>query len=130
MEEALGKTIWLSVARIRVQSDAQDHAWVIVEEEKLEGLVASLERVGEALQAEGLEKRMLASVFPFTWKQQRLYWICRFKTGRYSPFVAVEGTAERLRDYPLELRMEAAMRKYLPTERDFSQWYPLWDVPL
>lgn len=114
----------------RVQADADGHAWVVVRAGKLEELAAALARAAEALKAKGLEERILAAVFPFTWKEKRLYWICRFKTGRYSPFVAIEGREQRLRDYPVELRMEAALRKDLPTERDLSQWYPIWDMPV
>ena len=130
VESALARTMWLSVAGVRVQTDAEQHAWVVGEAGSLGELVSLLQRVSTALQAEGLEQRILAAVFPFAWKQRRLYWLCRSRTGRYSPFAAVEESPQPLRDYPLELRMEAALRKYLPTERDLSQWYPLWDIPL
>ena len=130
VETALSKTMWLAVDRVRVRTDAQRHAWVIGEAGKLEELVVLLQRISATMETEGLGQRILAAVFPFAWKQRRLYWLCRSKTGRYSPFVVVDDSSQPLRDYPLELRMEAAVRKYLPTERDLSQWYPLWDIPI
>jgi hypothetical protein len=127
--DAIGASPSAPGGDFRVQADADGHVWVVASAGKLEELAAALARAAGVLKAKGLEERILAAVFPFTWKETHLYWICRFKTGRYSPFAAVPGS-EQLRDYPLELRMEAALRKNLPTERDLSQWYPIWGMPV
>ena len=129
VEAALAASPPAPTADVRVQADADGHAWVVVGAGKLEELAGALGRAAEALKAKGLEERILAAVFPFTWKETHLYWICRFKTGRYSPFATVPGS-EHLRDYPLEMRMEAVLRKDLPTERDITQWYPIWGMPI
>lgn len=114
----------------RVQADDHDHAWVIAEAETLDALTRSLERASGALQVQGVGERLLAAVFPFTWMDTRLYWICHPKTGRYTPFVPKGDPQDQLRDYPLEVRMEKALRKDMPTERDVTEWYPLWGLPI
>jgi hypothetical protein len=112
-----------------VEADQEGYAWLIIESPQLKQLTKALWRAGEAFSARGLEDRLLAAVFPFTWKDRRLYWICPAKTGRYAPFVPADAH-EHLRDYPLEERMVEALHGHIPIERDRSQWYPLWGIPI
>jgi hypothetical protein len=130
IEDALSDRVTNVGVRYHIQTDEQYHVWVVIEAEELELLVHSLRRITEALRERGLGDRVLAAVFPFTWMGQSLYWICPIKTGRYTPFATTGAAEDRLRDYPLELRMETALRKDLPTERDVSLWYPLWGMPI
>ena len=130
VESALRRDGTLLSVAYRVQADDHNHAWVIAEAEKLDALARSLGSASEALQAQGVGERLLAAVFPFTWMDSRLYWVCHPKTGRYTPFLPKGDPQDQLRDYPLEVRMEKALRKDLPTERDVTEWYPLWGIPI
>ena len=130
IESALSGHDSLMAVHRRVQPDNEGHAWVVVDSERLAGLADAVLRTAEALQERGLGERLLAAVFPFTWQERRLYWICHLTSGRYTPFVAMANNDERLRDYPVEVRMEAALQGELPTERDTSRWYPIWGMPI
>ncbi len=120
----------LSSVRYRIQPDKHLHAWVILESKPLEDLTESLWKVAESLKERGMEDRLLAAVFPFTWQNKPLYWLLRISTGRFTPFVPVGQMEDEERDHPLEIRMEKALRKTIPTARSVKQWYPLWGIPI
>ena len=129
VEQVIAGQELASGAGHHVEADQEGYAWLIIESPELERLTEALWRAVEAFSARGLEDRLLAAVFPFTWQDRRLYWICPAKTSRYAPFVPAD-EHEHLRDYPLEERMVEALHRHLPIERDRSQWYPLWGIPI
>lgn len=128
VEEALHRDQGLRRARYSVEADQHDCQWVVLQGHDFQELVGSVGLAIDALKDGGLGEWLLAVVFPFTWKEKRLYWIYHPNRGRYTPFVPTG--REQLRDYPLEVRMEAFLRKAIPTDRDPSQWFPLWDMPI
>lgn len=129
LERVLAAAEALDGAEHHIQTDEHNHAWLILEAQGLEALASSMARAVALLQAGALAGHLLAAVFPITWNDRTLYWICHVKTGRFTPFVPLPGE-DQLRDYPLEIRMEATLRKGIPTDRDQSRWYPLWGIPI
>lgn len=128
LEDALRDDEPLRAVRHRVEADDHGHFWVMVRGDTLEELAEGLRLASGALVARGNEQRLLAAVFPFTWKEKRPYWIYTPRVGRFTPFVPTG--RDQLRDHPMEVRMEASMRGHIPTERDPSHWYPLWEAPI
>ena len=114
----------------RIQEDDHQHAWIIISAEGLAALVDSCYSAAEALRGAGTDRLLLAFVFPFDWREKRLYWMLRPKSGRFSPFVPIGSPSDRQRDFALEVRMERALRKIIPTARDAKEWYPLWGIPI
>lgn len=120
-----------STARWDVTLDETEHPhpWVIVRESGLPPLANAARVVGEALALGGLGPRVLAAVYPFRWKERRIYWIYQPRIKAFTPFAPAAGPEREERDHPLELRMEQAVRRELPTSRDIKEWYPIWGMP-
>ena len=112
----------------RLRTDEHGYVWVLLDDRRLERLAEGVLQVGEALTGHGFAERLLAVVFPFSWKERKLYWIYNGSRGRFTPFAPAG--QDQQRDYPLEERMEASLRRHLPTERQPSQWYPIWGMPI
>lgn len=116
--------------RYSVTGDDQNHAWVIAKSSGLTNLTQSLQFSIDKLTQAGLESRILAAVFPFKWTDRTIYWICRGRTLKFTPF-ALDGRGDsQLRDFTLEQRMEKASRKLFPTDRNVQNWFPLWGMPI
>jgi hypothetical protein len=133
LEGAIG-TVDRTQAGFEVENDDHGHPWVVVSDDTLQHVCEATQAIGDALIGSGIEDRVIAAVFPFTWKEQRVYWIYQPRLRSFTPFAPVkregeEGGKEE-RDHPLEVRMEAATRRDLPTARDVSQWYPIWGMPV
>ena len=139
LERAIG-SIDRTQASFEVENDVTGHPWIVVTTDQgLPHLAEATQAIGEALIASGMGDRVIAAVYPFAWKEQRVYWIYQPRLRGFTPFVPVkaddtdgskaEGRKEE-RDHPLEVRMETAVRRDLPTARDVSQWYPIWDMPI
>lgn len=105
------------------------HPWVIVRDPGLSALANSTRIVGETLVSVGIGPRVLAAVYPFTWKEQNIYWIYQPRIGAFTPFAPAKDGEPETRDHPLELRMEQASRKDIPTSRAIKEWYPIWGLP-
>ena len=105
------------------------HPWIIVRDSGLLALANSMRVVGEALVSMGIGPRVLAAVYAFTWKEQSIYWIYQPRIRAFTPFAPVKGGEPDTRDHPLELRMEQASRKNIPTSRAIKEWYPIWGMP-
>ncbi len=120
-----------SVARWTVTIDASGspHPWVVVSDPALPALADATRTVGAVLARSGLGPRVLAAVYAFRWNDRRIYWIYQPRIGAFTPFAPAE-QGEEERDHPLELRMEQASRRELPTSRDIKEWYPVWGMPI
>lgn len=122
-----------SEARWDVEMDSSEnaHPWVVVRDSALPALASAVRAVGESLVAVGIGPRVLAAVYPFTWNERRIYWIYQPRIKAFTPFVpAPEDDEPEKRDHPLELRMEQASRRDIPTSRAIKEWYPIWGMPL
>ena len=105
------------------------HPWIIVQDSGLLGLANATRIVGETLVSMGIGPRVLAAVYPFTWKGQNIYWIYQPRIRAFTPFAPAPNGPQETRDHPLELRMEQASRRDIPTTRAIKEWYPIWGLP-
>ncbi len=105
------------------------HPWIIVQDSRLPGLANSTRIVGETLTSVGIGPRVLAAVYQFTWKGQNIYWIYQPRIRAFTPFAPAPNGPQETRDHPLELRMEQASRRDIPTTRAIKEWYPIWGLP-
>lgn len=106
------------------------HPWIIVRDSGLPALANSTRIIGETLVSMGIGPRVLAAVYAFRWKEQEIYWIYQPRIRAFTPFAPATGGEPETRDHPLELRMEQASRKDIPTSRAIKEWYPIWGMPL
>ena len=119
-----------------VTVDETGYAWAIIKGDALPDLATGIAQMGQVLAASGLGDRVMATVFPFTWrdstqqKDRRIYWIYQPRLKGFTPFVPEGDPSNEQRDHELELRMELAIRRDLPTFRQTSEWYPIWGMPL
>lgn len=115
-------------SEISLAKDSFGYRWVLVKDDQLEDLVATLHMVSQTLHEHGFGEQLLAAVFQFADEKQRhIYWIYNYKRGRFYPFVPLPG---KQRDNSYELRLRAVMEKEMPIEPELERWYPLWDIPL
>jgi hypothetical protein len=121
--------------RFDVTTDEEGHGWAIVRGGSLPEIANGTAAIGEALNAAGLAERVMAAVYPFRWtdaegRKRTIYWIYQPRLKSYTPFVPDSNAGEKERDHPLEIRMEDAVRRSLPTHRDVGEWYPIWGIPI
>ncbi|MBT18039.1 MAG: hypothetical protein CL889_03585 [Dehalococcoidia bacterium] len=109
--------------------------WIFVRDVELKQNSSKIGLIIHELESSDLYHQLIGTVFPFDWfdsirgKSIRLYWILQARINKFTPFVPVGSPEDKLRDQPLETRMEKAMRKYIPTEKNVSEWYPIWGMP-
>lgn len=133
LERAIG-TLDRTRSAFEVENDDHGHPWIVVSDGTLQHICEATQAIGDVLIGSGIGDRVIAAVFPFTWKEQRVYWIYQPRLRGFTPFAPVQGVSQNgekeERDHPLEVRMEGAIRRDLPTARDVSQWYPIWGMPV
>ena len=129
VEEAL-RSVSSTEARFDVVTDDSGHPWVVVRGDELPELAGATGVIGTALEEGGLGERVIAAIYPFRWKDRHVYWMYQPRVRAYTPFAPLGSSEDSERDHPLELRMEAALRKTLPTAKQVSEWYPIWGMPL
>ena len=119
-----------------VTVDEVGHGWVILKNEHLPELAQGAAQMGDVFAAAGLGERVVAAVFPFRWhdatkqRDQRIYWLYQPRIRAFTPFVPEGDPSNERRDHDLEVRMEAAIRRELPTERQTAEWFPIWGMPV
>lgn len=122
--------------RFDVTVDESGYGWAIVKGAVLSDVAAGISQMGAVLTASGLNDRVMAAVFPFMWRdsvnhrERKIYWLYQPRVRGFTPFVPDGDPSREERDHDLELRMETAIRRDLPTYRDTSEWYPIWGMPL
>ena len=129
VSDALG-SVSSSDARFDIATDDSGHPWVVIRGDGLPELAAATGVIGTALEEGGLGDRVIAAIYPFSWKERRGYWMYQPRVRAYTPFAPLGSDEDSERDHPLELRMEAALRKTLPTAKAISEWYPIWGMPI
>ena len=113
---------------VRRHGDDLGYQWVIVEDADFEDLAAAIHMVTLTLGEHGFRDQLLAAVFRFDGARGGpVYWLYNYKRGAFYPFVP-RGNHER--DNAEELRLGAVMERELPMEKNPSQWYALWGIPI
>ena len=119
-----------------VSMDDTGHAWAVMKAERLSELATGAAQLGESFGALGMGDRIVAAVFPFRWhdsiqdRDRRLYWVYQPRLAGFTPFVPDPEQGTEARDHALEVRMESAVRRDLPTFKETSEWYPIWGMPI
>lgn len=119
-----------------VTVDEMGHGWVILKAESLPELAQGAAQMGDVLATAGLGTRVVAAVFPFRWhdaatqQDRRIYWLYQPRVKGFTPFVPEGDLSNERRDHDLELKMEVATRKGIPTVRETSEWFPIWGMPI
>ncbi len=127
MEGLLALSVKETNSLYTIQQDNYGYTWVVLEDEQLEDLVATVHIVSTTVQEHGYGTLLLAAAFRFEDEGKPVYWIYNYKRGSFYPFVPLEN---RRRDNPHELRLKAVMESELPIEPNLEQWYALWDLPV
>lgn len=118
-----------SDTRVENHTDEYNFRWLVFEDEEFEDLVAAVYVSAQTLAEKGYRDQLLASVFGFEGPKGRVYLIYNYKLGKYYPFAPMPDGSQN-RNYALELRVQSLMQKELPMEKDTTQWYPLWGIPV
>jgi hypothetical protein len=122
--------------RFDVTMDDSGYGWAIVKGAVLGDVAAGINQMGEVFTASGLGERVMAAIFPFMWhdsvhqRDHKIYWLYQPRVRGFTPFVPDGDPGNEQRDHDLEIRMETAIRRDLPTYRDTSEWYPIWGMPI
>jgi hypothetical protein len=116
-----------SMSRIRRRTDDFGFEWLIVEDDDLEDLVATVHLVGSELKDRGFGSQLLAATFKFDGGEHPVYWIYGFKRGAFWPFVPI---GDQKRDNATELELKAKLEHELPIEQDLTRWFGLFGAPL
>ena len=121
--------------RTEVTVDEQGHGWAIIKSPNLQELAAGIAQMGDVLLAAGLGERVVAAVYPFNWmdanaaRNRVIYWVYQPRIRSFTPFAPDGAPSNRERSTDLEVRMEGAVRRLLPTARQTTEWYPIWGMP-
>jgi hypothetical protein len=128
LQELLDLAARESSSRIERSTDSYGYEWLVVRDDDLEDLVATVHLVGSELAARGFGEQLLAAAFKFGGGKLPVLWIYGYKRGSFWPFVPMGEGQER--DNAEELELKAKLEKELPIEPDLSRWFGLFGAPL
>ncbi len=132
--------------------DEYNYLWFILNGQKIEDLVAGINAVGDTIHEKGFSRQLLAAVFEFTSgyenrngqeaagdvedikinNKSNQYLIYNYKRDKFYPFVPTGMTSQyekKKRDNQTEMKIMNKISKEIPFEEDYSQWYPIWNIP-
>ncbi|MCZ7665342.1 MAG: hypothetical protein M5U22_21510 [Thermoleophilia bacterium] len=129
LDQLLQLTTKDSTVETSRQDDKYGYRWVTFSLLDLSELVTTVHLVNATLQANGFGPQLLCSVFSFRPGDgdSGCFLVYLYKRGTFYPFAPLDG--ER-RDNELELRLQGILAADLPTEQDYSRWFPLWGLPV
>ncbi len=117
----------------RIITDTYGYLWLIIEGKKMEDLLAGVTSIGDIIYERGFADKLLATVFEFSNTLDNnnnvsiQYLIYNYKRNNFYPFIPV---GQKNRDTEQEMKILSAVDQELRLEKDMSNWYPLWDLPL
>ena len=109
--------------------DPYEYLWIIIMTKTLEDNVAAIASIGDTIEERGFSDKLLASIFDFNDGSTANYLIYNYKLDKFYPFVPINEQQKR-RDHDKELKIMSAVRDELPVEKDMSNWYPIWNIPI
>jgi hypothetical protein len=128
LEQLLDSVAVETASKIERKTDSFGFEWLIVRDNDLEDLVASVNLIASELSDAGFGPQLLAAPFRFSGGKNPVYFVYGFKTGTFWPFVPAGGGQER--DNAEELELKAKLEKELPIEQDLTKWLALYDAPI
>ena len=109
--------------------DPYEYLWIIIMTKTLEDNVAAITSIGDTIEERGFSDKLLASIFDFNDGSTANYLIYNYKLDKFYPFVPINEQQKR-RDHDKELKIMSAVGDELPVEKDMSNWYPIWNIPI
>jgi hypothetical protein len=109
--------------------DPYEYLWIIIITSTLEDNVAAITSIGDTIEERGFSDKLLASIFDFNDGSTANYLIYNYKLDKFYPFVPINEQQKR-RDHDKELKIMSAVGDELPVEKDMSNWYPIWNIPI
>jgi hypothetical protein len=109
--------------------DPYEYLWIIIMTKTLEDNVAAIASIGDTIEERGFSDKLLASIFDFNDGSTANYLIYNYKLDKFYPFVPINEQQKR-RDHDKELKIMSAVGDELPVEKDMSNWYPIWNIPI
>jgi hypothetical protein len=109
--------------------DPYEYLWIIIMTKTLEDNVAAIASIGDTIEERGFSDKLLASIFDFNDGSTANYLIYNYKLDKFYPFVPINEQQKR-RDHDKELKIMSAVGDELPVEKNMSNWYPIWNIPI
>jgi hypothetical protein len=109
--------------------DPYEYLWIIIMTKTLEDNVAAITSIGDTIEERGFSDKLLAAIFDFNDGSTANYLIYNYKLDKFYPFVPINEQQKR-RDPDKELKIMSAVGDELPVEKDMSNWYPIWNIPI
>jgi hypothetical protein len=109
--------------------DPYGYLWIIIMTKTLEDNVAAIASIGDTIEERGFSDKLLAAIFDFNDGSTANYLIYNYKLDKFYPFVPINEQQKR-RDHDKELKIMSAVGDELPVEKDMSNWYPIWNIPI
>jgi hypothetical protein len=128
IDELLSVAAESTGSRVRRRSDTYGFQWLVVQDRDFDDLVTTVHLVSSELQARGFGGQLLAALFAFEDRDERVNLIYGYKRGTFWPFIPTGEKQER--DNAEELRLKNELEGELPIERDLTRWLGLFDAPL
>jgi hypothetical protein len=115
----------------RMLTDTYGYLWVIIEGKNMEDQLAGVTAIGDIVYERGFADKLLATVFEFSNTFDKLrsiqYLIYNYRRNNFYPFIPL---GHKNRDTEQEMKILSAVDQEIRLEKDMTNWYPLWDLPL
>jgi hypothetical protein len=115
----------------RILIDTFGYLWVIIEGKNMEDQLAGVTAIGDIVYERGFADKLLATVIEFSNTSDNLcsiqYLIYNYRRNSFYPFIPL---GQKNRDTEQEMKILSAVDQELRLEKDMTNWYPLWDLPL
>ncbi len=123
-----------AAGRVTQSEDEYGFRWITVQSDDFEELVTRTHYINATLNDNGWGPQLLCSAFGFKPLQSNassgirdLYIVYLYKRGTFYPFVPESGEK---RNTETELRIKEELKEDIVIEKDLSQWFPIWGLPL
>lgn len=113
----------------RTIEDPYNYLWIIIVGNTLEDTVAAIMSINDIVDQKGFSNRLLASIFEFNKGSRTQYLIYNHKLDMFYPFVPIN-EQEKQRNHAEELKIMSAVVNEIPFEKEMSNWYPIWNIPI
>jgi hypothetical protein len=108
-------------------TDSYGYYWIILENMKIEDILATVSAIGDSVDEKGFSSQLLAAVFEFSNGTNKQYLIYNYRRNKFYPFVpAMQQKTVQIED---QMKMMSVMADQIPFEKDTTVWYPIWDLP-
>tara|TARA_Y100001936_G_scaffold180194_1_gene177129 strand:+ start:216 stop:767 length:552 start_codon:yes stop_codon:yes gene_type:complete len=108
----------------KFNSDDHGITWAILETKSNAQLINGIDQVSNKIASMDMGDSMIGCVFIATFREQKSYIICNYRTSKFYPFIP-SGKNNRDNELELDLGYQLELNK-IPVENHVN-WYPLWE---